>query len=322
MPKMRIPFLIALIFFMHFGLSGQEKEYSWWKDRVQVSGFVKYMNTASIASLDSMITDNLIHNRLRLKVNITNKLTSVVEMRNRIFYGQATSLNTNLVSLLDEDSGLIDLSIVPIKKQAVITHSILDRAYLKYSAEKWELRLGRQRINWGINLAWNPHDLFNAYSLIDFDYQERPGADAIRFQYFTGGLSNVEFAAQLGSTLDSSVIAAMWKFNKWQYDVQFILANYFKDVTIGAAWAGNIKNAGFKTELSYFHPKSNFKDSSEALSLSTSIDYSFKNGLYLNGSLLLNSGGVSEPLNASSLFQTFIGDITAKSLMPSKKILE
>ncbi|MBL6667298.1 MAG: hypothetical protein ISP69_01370 [Crocinitomicaceae bacterium] len=63
---------------------------------------------------------------------------------------------------------------------------------------------------------------------------------------------------------------------------------------------------------------SNFKDTSGALSLSTSIDYSFKNGLYLNGSLLLNTSGVSEPLNASSLFQTFIGDITAKSLMPSK----
>ena len=106
---MRITVFIALIFFMHFGLSGQEKEYSWWKDRVQVSGFVKYMNTASIASLDSMITDNLIHNRLRLKVNVTNKLTSVIEMRNRIFYGEGTSLSPHLGSLLNDDGGLIDL---------------------------------------------------------------------------------------------------------------------------------------------------------------------------------------------------------------------
>ena len=315
---MRKAKILTLICLLHFGLSGQEKEPSWWKDRLQISGFVKYMNTASIASLDSMITDNLIHNRLRLKVNITNKLTSVVEMRNRIFYGEATSLNPQLSDLLDVDDGLIDLSFVPVNKQAYVMHSILDRAYLKYSAKKWELRLGRQRINWGVNLAWNPNDLFNAYSLIDFDYQERPGADAVRFQYFTGDLSSVEFATQPGSSLNSSVIAAMWKFNKWKYDFQLIAANYFKDIAIGAAWAGNIKSAGFKTELSYFHPKSNFKDSSGALSLSTSIDYSFKNGLYLNGSLLLNSRGVSEPLNASSLFQTFIGDITAKSLMPSK----
>ena len=121
---------------MHFGLSGQEKEHSWWKDRVQISGFVKYMNTASIANLDSMITDNLIHNRLRLKVNITNKLTSVVEMRNRIFYGEATSLNPHLSDLLDVDGGLIDLSFVPVNKQAFVMHSILDRAYLKYSAQE------------------------------------------------------------------------------------------------------------------------------------------------------------------------------------------
>ncbi len=31
----------------------------------------------------------------------------------------------------------------------------------------------------------------------------------------------------------------------------------------------------------------------------------------------MNTSGVSEPLNASSFFQTFIGDVTAKSLMPS-----
>ena len=315
---MRTTSIIALIFLLHIGLSAQEKKPSWWKDRVQISGFVKYMNTASIANLDSMITDNLIHNRLRLKVNITNKMTGIVEMRNRLFYGEATSLNPNLGSLLDDDSGQVDLSFVPLNKKDLVFHSILDRAYLKYSAEKWELRMGRQRINWGVNLAWNPNDLFNAYSLIDFDYQERPGADAIRFQYFTGDLSSLELAARPGRSLDSSVIAAMWKFNKWQYDFQLIAANYYKDFTIGAAWAGNIKTAGFKTELSYFHPKNNFKDTSGSLSLSTSIDYSFKNGLYLNGSLLLNTSGISDPLNASSLFQTFIGDITAKSLMPSK----
>ena len=69
------------------------------------------------------------------------------------------------------------------------------------SDEKWELTLGRQRINWGVNLAFNPNDLFNAYSLIDFDYQERPGSDAIRFQYFTNELSSFETAVQFGKSL-------------------------------------------------------------------------------------------------------------------------
>ena len=64
------------------------------------------------------------------------------------------------------------------------------------------LRIGRQRINWGVNLAWNPNDLFNAYSLIDFDYQERPGSDAIRFQYYMGDLSvlNLQYNPGMGLT--------------------------------------------------------------------------------------------------------------------------
>jgi hypothetical protein len=114
---MRTTSIIALICLLHICLSAQEKKPSWWKDRVQISGFVKYMNTASIANPDSIITDNLIHNRLRLKVNITNKLTSVVEMRNRVFYGEATSLNPNLGSLLDDDGGQVDLSLVPLNKK-------------------------------------------------------------------------------------------------------------------------------------------------------------------------------------------------------------
>ena len=37
-----------------------------------------------------------------------------------------------------------------------------------------------------MNLVWNPNDLFNAFSFVDFDYEERPGSDALRIQKYTG----------------------------------------------------------------------------------------------------------------------------------------
>ena len=111
---------------------------------------------------------------------------------------------------------------------------------------KNELTLGRQRINWGVNLAFNPNDLFNAYSLVDFDYQERPGADAVRFQYYTNELSSFETAIQFGKSLDSSVIAGLWKINKWEYDFQFLIANFYSDFVLGTAWAGNLKKPVLK----------------------------------------------------------------------------
>ena len=315
---MRIYFLCFLLFSFSFSFFSQENKKNKWKEKVELSGFIKYMNTTSVVDLDSLITDNLIHNRIRFKAYLSDKITTVIEMRNRIFYGQATRLNPSLGKVLDKDNGQVDLSFVSLDRKPLVIHSILDRAYMRYSEDNWELTVGRQRINWGVNLAFNPNDLFNAYSLVDFDYQERPGVDAVRFQYYADDMSSFEGAIQIGNSLDSSVIAGLWKFNKWKYDFQFLAANYFKDIAIGTAWAGNIKKAGFKTELSYFQPKSKFFESNGALSLSTTLDYSFKKGTYINASVLYNSSGISQPLNSSNLFQTFIGDISAKSLMPSK----
>ena len=315
---MRIYFLCFLLISVSYSFFSQENNKNKWKEKVEFSGFIKYMNTTSFVDLDSLITDNLIHNRIRFKAYLSDKITTVIEMRNRIFYGEATKLTYFLGSSLDVDNGVIDMSYVSLDRKSVVIHSILDRAYMKYSEEKWELTLGRQRINWGVNLAFNPHDLFNAYSLVDFDYQERPGADAVRFQYYKNELSSFETAIQFGKSLDSSVIAGLWKINKCEYDFQFLIANYYHDIVLGTAWAGNLKKAGFKTELSYFQPKNNFLESSGALSLSSTIDYSFKKGTYINGSVLYNSSGTSQSLSSSNLFQTFIGDISAKSLMPSK----
>ena len=315
---MRIYFVYFLLFSFSFSFFSQENKKIKWKEKVEFSGFIKYMNTTSVADLDSLITDNLIHNRIRFKAYLSDKITTVIEMRNRVFYGEATRLNPNLGEQLEKDNGQLDLSFVPLDRKPLVIHSILDRVYMRYSEDNWELTIGRQRINWGVNLAFNPNDLFNAYSLVDFDYQERPGVDAVRFQYYGDDMSSFEGAIQIGNSLDSSVIAGLWKFNKWKYDFQFLAANYFKDIAVGTAWAGNIKNAGFKTELSYFQPKAKFFESNGALSLSTTLDYSFKKGTYINTSILYNSSGTSQPLNTSNLFQTFIGDISAKSLMPSK----
>lgn len=315
---MRIYFLSFLLFSFSFSFFSQENKKNKWKEKVEFSGFIKYMNTTSVVDLDSLITDNLIHNRIRFKAYLSDKITTVIEMRNRIFYGEATRLNPSLGKQLEKDNGQVDLSFVSLDRNPLVIHSILDRAYMRYSEDNWELTIGRQRINWGVNLAFNPNDLFNAYSLVDFDYQERPGVDAVRFQYYGDDMSSFEGAVQIGNSLDSFVIAGLWKFNKWKYDFQFLAANYFKDIAIGTAWAGNIKKAGFKTEVSYFQPKSKFFESNGALSLSTTLDYSFKKGTYINASVLYNSSGISQPLNSSNLFQTFIGDISAKSLMPSK----
>ena len=309
-------FLITIAFAV--SIKAQDEFESKWKDKINFSGYLRYMNSSSVIDSDSILSDNLIHNRLRIKVNLDSRFDAVFEIRNRAFFGQATRLNTNLGKFLNNDLGELDLSFVPYDRRKLVIHSIFDRAYIKYSSNKWELRLGRQRINWGVNLAWNPNDLFNAYSLIDFDYQERLGVDALRFQYYTDEMSTIELSAQPGKNLDQSIFAGLWKFNLNGSDFQFLAGNYFEDIVFGFGIATNFNNAGITLESTYFNPKTNKNISSEALSSSFSIDYSTKSGIYFNTSFLYNSLGTTANSSDDNLFGSFLMDISAKRLMPSK----
>mgnify|MGYP001237499184 FL=1 len=298
-------------------INAQDQVESKWKDKISFSGYLRYMNSSSVINSDSTIKDNLIHNRLRIKLDLNSRFNAVVEMRNRAFFGQATKINPNLGNILNNDLGELDLSFVPYDQKELVIHSIFDRAYIKYSSDKWELRIGRQRINWGVNLAWNPNDLFNAYNLIDFDYQERLGVDALRLQYYIGEMSTIEISAQPGMNIDESIFAGLWKFNLNGSDFQFLFGNYYEDVAIGFGLATNIKNAGVTIESTYFNPKNNSK-TSEGLSTSFSVDYSTKSGIYFNSSFLFNSLGSTKKSTDNNLFGSFLTDISAKRLMPSK----
>ena len=74
-----------------------------------------------------------------------------------------------------------------------------------------------------------------------------------------------------------------------------------------------MKKAGFKGESTLFVNK---KTSKKIFSASTSIDYFFKKGLYLNGTFLYTSNGETS-FNSSVL--NFTGStLSAKQLMPTK----
>lgn len=283
-------------------------------DYVKISGYVKNMQIASFAkNLDSITNDNLIHNRLILKFLPTKNIFGKIEIRNRIFFGESVDAFPNYSELVDIDNGFVDLSWAIVDKSSLVLLTQVDRAWVDWSNEKWEIRLGRQRINWGTNLFWNSNDLFNAYSLVDFDYEERPGTDALRIQRFFENMSAFEIAIKPGKNEKDWVGAALFKFNKWQYDFQFLTGWWYEDFVVGTGWAGNLGKAGFKGETSLFIPTNEEKI---ALSTSLSVDYVFSNQLFLTGGFLFSSTGVD------SIFQNqenlFTAPLSAKNLLPMK----
>lgn len=284
--------------------------------KIAVDGYIKNLHEFSfIDKLDQLQWTSLIHNRLNFKYLPNDEFSIRLEVRNRMYYGDRLKSFPGFSEMLDYDPGLVDLSVNLIEENNLVFNTLIDRALVSYMKGRWDISLGRQRINWGMNLVWNPNDIFNTYNFLDFDYEERPGSDAIRVQYYTGDFSKIELTAKKGEQKDDFIAAGMYKFNKWTYDIQFLTGVYQKDWVIGTGWAGNLGEAGFKGEVSYFVPYEEYIGGENVMSASISVDYAFEKGLYVNSSMLYNS---SSKNSFSSIEDLALARISAKNLMPFK----
>ena len=270
-----------------------------------LNGYVKYLPAYMDYSFFESENNHLIHNRINFRGYFGDNLSIGLELRNRVFFNDIPSIQG--------DDGLVNMSYFIVREDNFVFNSMIDRLWLKYQKDKIEISIGRQRVNWGVNTIWNNNDLFNAYNFIDFDYIERPGSDVMRFIYTGDNLSSFELV-YMPNERKGYALAGLYKLNSFGYDFQLLAANYFNDIVLGGGWAGNIKNAGFKGELSYFFDKENIENS---LSFSSSLDYSTKNGFYFLGSYLYNSNGMNES-NFLSLININANVLSPKNLMPSK----
>jgi len=286
------------------------------ESKVSLNGYVKelymfYSPETSIPGTDlDYLATNIIHNRLNFKWYTSRKFTTVIEMRNRLMLGNLVKDFPGYMATVDIDNGLLDLSWISAQSTSWFVHSMIDRAYLDYSSGKLQVRVGRQRVNWGVNLVWNPNDIFNTFSYFDFDYEERPGTDAIRVQYYTGTTSSAELVYKPGRDNAHTSLAGMYRFAKWDYDFQFIGGQTGNDWVLGGGWSGDIRGAGFRGELTHFEPRNDL--SIRATVASVSADYTFSNSWYIHGSFLYSSNGKTG--KAGGMDVLFNSDMSAKQL--------
>lgn len=276
----RNPSLLWGLIFLFFSptLFGQN-------EKLQFSGYLKNMQTWAWTETPNLfLNDGFLHNRLIFKWTPDSLWTLDVAVRNRLFYGETVKYFPGYADLLDHDNGLWDGSFIPAKSKNLILSTQIDRLWLNWQRGCWDFRLGRQRINWGVATTWNPNDLFNAYNFLDFDYEERPGSDAIRIQFKTDTLSHLELAFSPGKNRDSHIGAFRYQTNFRGYDLQLLAGRYHDQWMLGGGWAGNLGQAGFKGEGSVF--KSESVDSAATLSLTAQIDHLFPGEWYVSGGFL------------------------------------
>ena len=279
----------------------------------EINGYIKNLESLYFdKNFNNSISGNLLHNRLNFKWKPSEKITTIAEIRNRLFWGEEVKLTPEFASQLRNENEIVNLQPIWINKTSLVLLSNVERLYLDYQQQQWNLRIGRQRINWGETITWNPNDIFNTYNFLDFDYEERPGVDGGKFKYLLNNFSNIELACATNGKKDGSVAAIKYALNKWGYDMQIITGWYHNQPTIGAGWAGNIKEAGFKGEVQYFIPS---QDSLAQLNLTLESDYMFKKAWYVNLGFLYTNQGTYKPVDH---WEDIHLKFSPKNLMPTK----
>ena len=262
----------------------------------EVGGYIKSLTSRTSEAGGTPYYDHLLHARLNTKWFPAENLSGILELRGRWYYGSTVERIPDFAGQLGHDAGFGTLGVTLWDKGKSVAYGEIDRLYVNWSPGQWQGTVGRQRIAWGTNLVWNPIDLFNPLDILDFDYEERPAADAVRVQYYTGEVSKIELAVKPGSRTVKPITAAQWTTNRWNYDFHFLGGWRGRSWVAGTGWAGDIAGGGFRGEalVSEIPPELRLPGSSQVmLSAALSGDYTFPNSFYIHTEVLYNSEGVT-----------------------------
>jgi len=272
------------------------------KNPFDAGGYVKYLFSHSDVPTFGVLNDHLLHSRLNTKWYATDALTMACEIRARVYNGGTVKHTPQFADLIRGKYNIADLDVLLWNSKSSVGYAEIDRLWADWNQGQWQMTLGRQRLAMGTNLVWNPTDVFNPYSILDFDYEERPGFDGVRVQYYLGPISKLEIAAKPGKTSVATAAVASYTTNVCKYDFHILAANRSKLWVIGGSWAGDIAGAGFRGEatlsqkpIQIFPGIYDFTETDGTMSsMAISVDYTFPNSLYLHVESLYNSAGASE----------------------------
>lgn len=268
----------------------------------------------------------LLHNRLNIKWYVNEDFAITAQFRNQLLYGDFVALG-NFENGFVSDNYFLPLTYQKKFDTKGLIYLSTDRLLMEYTKNNLEIKLGRQRINWGQTFVWNPNDIFNSYNFFDFDYAERPGADALRIQYYTGTTSQIDIAAKIDSG-NNFTAAALYRTNKWNMDFQFIGGYYSQpyqnltndnqtesDWVFGMAITGDYKGISLRSEATYLFPTKNSPVQNDFFLISTGLDYTLPINLTANAEFLYSN---TVNLSGADLLGLYSGSRTVKTMAYAK----
>jgi hypothetical protein len=283
--------------------------------KITAGGYASWLHIALFGKpSDTWLNSSMLHNRINFKVYPVKRVTMAIEVRNRFVTGDMVTLDPAYSDGLASDPGWVDMSWNIFSERSFLINTMIDRAWIDFTAGNFQIRMGRQRINWSQALVWNPNDIFNTYSFFDFDYVERPGSDAIRAVYSTGPASAVEAVVKMNSE-SRLTAAALYRFSLLSTDFQVLAGETDEELfNLGAGWSASIGSFSFRGETTMFRSFKSASQGEDTFIMTAGIDRVFSDKLTALAQVMYSDN----PVELHDFNELYKGGMTASQLAFSR----
>lgn len=217
--------------------------------------------SSTLADLAGVDPDQVLNlTRIRLRPSLTMWTDGELTVEYELTGLYKTSPFTPLGDPPASSNQLVDLSWVLIDTEHYVARHFIDRLYFKQLFAVGEFVLGRQRISMGTGRIWNPTDLFNPINPANFAKIEKDGVDAFTGRVYLGSFSDVSFVYNPYDDFQHQNMGLKFRSNLAEYDFSVMAGRFGDRDVIGADFAGNFFDAGFRGEAIYSGQQGNFSN--------------------------------------------------------------
>ncbi len=273
--------------------------------KLEISGFLKSSNYFRFTDWSTdRVAENILHSNLKFDWKLNSNSSMYMSLHNRFFFGESIqNEESEYANSLQTSNNLVDMNWVFVEDEKSLLHTAIDRLYYQYRGKNSIVRLGKQRIDWSQTIVWNPNDLFNTYSFLNFDYATRSGIDAIygAFNLDRYGKSSIHLGYAPQDLISESIYAGRYRYKSQKNEWQLMVGKVHEDYVLGFGWTTYIRATGFSGELSYFKDQNNIAQNDAFIGTLASF-YEFKSKLVLHYEFNYNSNPQNIEENFVSIF--------------------
>lgn len=234
---------------------------------------------------DETLWQNMTSQKLNFNWSINNSFDLYISSRANFSIGNSDILKLIKGTSTDENN-LMKLSYSLVDKEDKWLSFALDRLALRWATDQVEITLGRQRINWGNTILWNPNDVFDSYPFFNFMYTERMGCDAVRVAFYHDEVATSEIA--VSADREGSPTAAILHRNLYRkFDYQLLGGVYRGHYLFaGGGFTTELNKFNIRFEGSYFHDFHKVSEKQNVVQVSMGMDKVFSNNFILQTEVL------------------------------------